>query len=228
MNELENQELQEQGASEQQPTAEEETAAAAQPLAEGKIQTEPTPFTGPDAAAAPTPVLTLEPEPPADPFADLPEPPRAPEPPKSAPPQQPTPPQYTQPQYTQYTGAPQQNAVPQYNAYYTGQPQQPYQQPAKTYYNVAPAGYQQKSRLAAGLLAITLGMFGVHNFYLRFNSRATIQLVVSIVGFLLSIIIIGIFAVIAMAIWGFVEGVQILAANNPERLYDANCVILRD
>lgn len=226
MTEFENQELQEQGASEQQPAAEEK-ADAAQPLAEGKIQTEPTPFTGPDAAAAPVPNLTLEPEPAADPFADLPTPPRAPEPPKETPPQQPTPPQYTQPQYTQYTGQ-QQNSAPQYNAYYTGQPQPPFQQPAKTYYNVAPAGYQQKSRLAAGLLAITLGMFGVHNFYLGFNSRATIQLVVSIVGLVLSVVIVGIFAVMAMAIWGFVEGVQILTANNPERLYDANCVILRD
>lgn len=226
MTEFENQELKGEPVKQELPEQPaEQPAAAAQEPAAGTIQTEPTPFTGPDAAAAPTPVLTIDPEPAKDPFAGMPEPPRAPEPPKQTPPQ-PTPPQYTQPQYTQ---APTQNAAPQYNAYYRSAPAgQPYQQPAKTYYNVAPAGYQQKSRLAAGLLAITLGAFGVHNFYLGFNSRATIQLVVSIVGLLLSIIVIGAFAVMAMAIWGFVEGVQILTANNPDRLYDANCVILRD
>lgn len=176
---------------------------AQQPVQE-KIQTEPTPFAGPDAA---------EPTPP---------------PVQTAPPQAQQnynePPQYTQPQYTQppqYT--PGQQGT-QYNYY---QQPQPAPQPVKTYYNVAPAGYQQKSRLAAGLLGILFGMFGVHNFYLGFTSRATLQLVITIVGLLLSVVVIGIFAVLAMAIWGFIEGVQILTANNPNRLYDANCVILR-
>lgn len=164
-----------------------------------KIQTEPTPFAGPDAAAP-----TAEPTP-------------------AQPTEQPQPvytqPQYTQPQYT----APQQNPGTQYNYYQ--QPVTP--QPVKTYYNVAPAGYQQKSRLAAGLLGILFGCFGVHNFYLGFTSKATVQLIISIVGLLLSVIVVGVFAFLAMAIWGFIEGVQILAANNPDRLYDANCVILR-
>lgn len=228
MTEFENQNLPEQDAPDQQP--EQAQPEQTQPETAGTIQTEPTPFTGPDAASDPIPTLTLEPEPVADPFADLPEPPKAPEPPKETPPQQPIPPQYSQPQYTQpqYT-APQQTGAPQYQQpYYQGQPQPPYQQPAKVYYNVAPAGYPQKSRLAAGLLAVTFGMFGVHNFYLGFRSRATIQLVVSIVGLLLSIIFIGVFAVLGMEIWAFIEGVQILTANNPERLYDANGVILRD
>ena len=230
MTELENQNLQEQPEQDAPEQAQPEQTPAE---TAGTIQTEPTPFTGPDAASDPVPTLTLDPEPAADPFADLPEPPKAPEPPKETPPQQPIPPQYSQPQYTQpqYT-APQQAGTPQYQQpYYQGQPQQPqqpYQQPAKVYYNVAPAGYPQKSRLAAGLLAVTVGMFGVHNFYLGFRSRATIQLVVSIVGMLLSIAVIGVFAVLGMEIWAFIEGVQILAANNPERLYDANCVILRD
>lgn len=165
-----------------------------------KIQTEPTPFAGPDAAAS-----AAEPTP--------------------APPVEQPQPAYTQPQYTQppqYTTGQQGNA--QYNYY---QQPQPAPQPVKTYYNAAPAGYQQKSRLAAGLLGILFGAFGVHNFYLGFTSRATLQLVITIVGLLLSVVVIGIFAVLAMAIWGFIEGVQILTANNPDRLYDANCVILR-
>lgn len=230
MTELDNQNLPEQGAPEQAQPEQQPAADTERTETAGTIQTEPTPFTGPDAASEPIPTLTLEPEPAVDPFADLPEPPHAPEPPKETPPQQPIPPQYSQPQYTQpqYT-APQQTAAPQYQQpYYQGQPQPPYQQPAKVYYNVAPAGYPQKSRLAAGLLAITLGLFGVHNFYLGFRSRATIQLVVSIVGIVLSMIVIGIFAVLGMEIWAFIEGVQILTVNDPERLYDANGVILRD
>ena len=217
MTEFENQNLPEQDAPEQaQPeTTPAETA--------GTIQTEPVPFTGPDAASDPVPTLTLEPEPIADPFADLPEPPHAPEPPKETPPQQPIPPQYSQPQYTQpqYT-APQQTGAPQYQQpYYQGQPQPPYQQPAKVYYNVAPAGYPQKSRLAAGLLAVTFGMFGVHNFYLGNTSRGLMQLLLTVVG---SVITCGMSA-LAMEIWGILDGIKLLDGRIN---IDANGVFLKD
>ena len=60
--------------------------------------------------------------------------------------------------------------------------------------------------------------------YLGFNSRATIQLIVSLVG--------GIFtcgvATIGIAIWGFIEGILILSASSPARMYDGNGVILKD
>ena len=86
-----------------------------------------------------------------------------------------------------------------------------------------PAGYAQKSRLAAGLLAIILGTLGIHNFYLGFTTRGVIQLLVATIG--------GIFtcglATIAIAIWGFVEGVLLLSAS-PSRMYDGHGVILRD
>ena len=42
-----------------------------------------------------------------------------------------------------------------------------------------------KSKLVAGLLAIFLGTFGVHNFYLGYTGKAVTQLVLSIVGILL-------------------------------------------
>lgn len=183
-------------------------------------------------AAPAVPQLTLEPDPvppviptaQADPAASsaqafqMPEPPRAPEPPTAVP-QQPQPGYYSN--QTQYT-------PPQYTPGYNQAPQQPYYSASKPLYNTPPAGYVQKSRLAAGLLAIMLGVFGVHNFYLGFNSRGTIQLVVSLVGILLSIVVIGMFAVIAMGIWGFIEGVMILSATNTARLYDGNGVILKD
>ena len=79
------------------------------------------------------------------------------------------------------------------------------------------------SRLAAGLLGILLGTLGVHNFYLGFTTRGVVQLLVSIIG--------GIFtcgmATVAIAVWGFVEGVLLLAAS-PSRMYDGHGVILRD
>ena len=92
----------------------------------------------------------------------------------------------------------------------------------KRFYEIA-AGYLQKSRLAAGLLGILLGTLGIHNFYLGFTTRGVIQLLVSLIG--------GIFtcglATIAVAIWGFIEGVLLLSAS-PSRMYDGRGVILRD
>ncbi len=173
----------------------------------------------------PTPQLTLEPEP-AVPDIPVPETGAAsaqdfhmPEPPCEEPPQY-SAPQYGAPQY----GAPQYGAQQPQQNYQPGYYQQPQAQYSKPLYNVPPAGYVQKSRIAAGLLAILFGVFGVHNYYLGFNSRATIQLVVSLAGGLLTCGI----ATAAMAIWGLVEGVLILSANSPKRMYDGNGVILRD
>jgi len=61
---------------------------------------------------------------------------------------------------------------------------------------------ESKSRLAAGLLGILVGVFGVHNFYLGFTGKAIAQL-------LLTVLTCGIGGV-ASAIWGLVEGILIL------------------
>ncbi len=179
-------------------------------------------------AAPSAPHLTLEPDPvppeipeapAAAPSFHMPEPPRAPEPPKEEPVYQQAPPAYTQPPQDAPTySAPQYGNPPPYQ-------QAPYyQQNSRPLYNVPPVGYVQKSRLAAGLLAILFGTFGIHNYYLGFDSRGTIQLVVSLAGGLLTCGI----ATAAMAIWGFIEGVLILSATNPARQYDGNGVILKD
>ena len=75
--------------------------------------------------------------------------------------------------------------TPQFNGQsdpqYTNQEQayaqqgQPYGQP--TFAPSGPAGYQQKSKIIAGILGIFLGGFGIHNFYLGRTTRAVIQLV---------------------------------------------------
>ena len=64
-----------------------------------------------------------------------------------------------------------------------------------------------KSRLAAGLLDIFLGIFGIHNFYLRYTKKAIIQVLLGTVGF---IVLIG---PVISGIWGFVEGILILTGK---------------
>lgn len=87
--------------------------------------------------------------------------------------------------------------------------------------NQANTNPQAKSKLVAGLLGIFLGTFGVHNFYLGFTTKAVVQLLVSLVG---GIITCGI-ATVAVEIWGLVEGIMILCGNIQT---DANGVPLKD
>ncbi|MDF3006034.1 MAG: hypothetical protein K0S22_2506 [Oscillospiraceae bacterium] len=70
----------------------------------------------------------------------------------------------------------------------------------------------QKSRLVAGLLGIFLGGLGVHNFYLGYNGKAIAQIALS-------------FCFGIGAIWGFVEGVMLLAGSIN---CDANGTPLKD
>lgn len=62
-----------------------------------------------------------------------------------------------------------------------------------------------KSKMAAGLLGIFLGCFGVHNFYLGYTGKAVAQL-------LLSILSCGILAFVS-GIWGLIEGILILTGS---------------
>ena len=72
---------------------------------------------------------------------------------------------------------------------------------------------QPKSKLAAGLLGIFLGAWGIHNFYLGNTQRGIIQIVLTIVTCGLA------------GIWGFVEGILILTGSIST---DANGVPLQD
>jgi TM2 domain-containing membrane protein YozV len=77
--------------------------------------------------------------------------------------------------------------------------------------SVAPA--DAKSKMIAGLLGIFLGAFGAHNFYLGYTQKAIIQLVATIVGILLSCVVVGAFIVLGIEIWGLVEGIMILTGS---------------
>lgn len=79
--------------------------------------------------------------------------------------------------------------------------------------NKPSAGADAKSKMAAGLLGIFLGSFGVHNFYLGYTTKAIIQLVCTVVGILLSCIGVGVFIVAGISIWGLVEGIMILCGK---------------
>ena len=78
---------------------------------------------------------------------------------------------------------------------------QGYGQPAPAY-GMAPYDPQAKSKLAAGLLGIFLGGFGVHRFYLGFTKIGIIQIVVTI------------FTCGIGSLWGFVEGILYLVGSN--------------
>ena len=66
-----------------------------------------------------------------------------------------------------------------------------------------PPGYNQKSRIAAALLAFRAGCLGIHNFYLEKRARAIVQLIMSLIIITLPISI----------IWGLVEGILLIIGN---------------
>ena len=74
-----------------------------------------------------------------------------------------------------------------------------------------------KSKIAAGLLGILLGCFGVHNFYLGYTGKAIAQL-------LMTVLSCGILAIVS-GIWGLIEGIMILTGSINT---DANGNPLRD
>ncbi len=66
-----------------------------------------------------------------------------------------------------------------------------------------------KSKVAAGLLGILLGGLGIHNFYLGYTNKALIQLLVSLLGGLITCGV----AAGAMEIWGIIEGILYLIGS---------------
>ncbi|MBQ8432448.1 MAG: zinc-ribbon domain-containing protein [Clostridia bacterium] len=75
------------------------------------------------------------------------------------------------------------------------------QEPAQP--TAAPA--DQKSKIAAGLLGIFLGVWGVHNFYLGYTKKAIVQVLLGTVGTVLC----GVGPAVS-SVWGLVEGIMIL------------------
>jgi len=121
------------------------------------------------------------------------------------------------PQYQNYPPAPPQYQVPGAQQQFHGQYPQMSQQPPMP--NQAYGYPQPKSKLAAGLLGIFLGGLGIHRFYLGHTTIGIIQLVLTV--------LLGIFTFGLVGLWGFVEGIMILAgASYFQR--DAKGIPLRD
>jgi len=75
---------------------------------------------------------------------------------------------------------------------------------------------QSSKKIIAGILGILLGAFGVHKFYLGITQPAIIMLVVSLAGFVLSFLIVPIFATWAMGVIGLIEGILYLTKSDSE------------
>ncbi len=69
-----------------------------------------------------------------------------------------------------------------------------------------------KSKLAAGLLGIFLGCFGIHRFYLGYQNIAIAQLAVGVIGLATSWFTCGLIFMGA-CIWGLVDGIMILTGS---------------
>ena len=65
-----------------------------------------------------------------------------------------------------------------------------------------------KSKMAAGILGIFLGYFGVHNFYLGYTGKAIAQLLLTLIGWIACGI-----GPVAAAVWGLIEGIMILTGS---------------
>lgn len=69
----------------------------------------------------------------------------------------------------------------------------------------APAGWQPKQKMVAGILGILLGSWGIHSFYMGNTKKGIIQIVVTIVTCGIG------------GLWGFIEGIMILIGNENTR-----------
>lgn len=81
-------------------------------------------------------------------------------------------------------------------------------------------GYGAKSHIVAGLLAIFLGCFGIHKFYLGYNSIGIVMLAVTVMGSVVSFGLAG----MVMTVVGIVEGIIYLVVGQAsfDRIYVLN------
>ncbi|HIS39361.1 MAG TPA: NINE protein [Candidatus Aphodovivens avistercoris] len=105
-------------------------------------------------------------------------------------------------------------AQPPYGQQPYGQAQPPYAQQPYAQQPFTPPSYARqpvvtKDHVAAGLLALFLGVFGVHKFYLGYNTAGFVMLAITILGSLLTIGI----ASIVMWVISLVEGIIYLSKS---------------
>lgn len=69
---------------------------------------------------------------------------------------------------------------------------------------------QPKSWVATVLLTAFLGTWGAHNFYLGYRNRAVTQLVMTLVGYLTAIFLVGFILMGVVAVWAFIDFIRVL------------------
>lgn len=97
-----------------------------------------------------------------------------------------------------------------------GQPAYAYTQPGHAAFDAYGAQLSDKSKLVAGLLQLFLGWLGVGRFYLGYGGIGTVQLLLSIFGWITSIFFIGLFIVAGVAIWVFIDAIMMFMGNVPD------------
>ncbi|MFY0407220.1 NINE protein [Solicola sp. PLA-1-18] len=70
-----------------------------------------------------------------------------------------------------------------------------------------------KSKVVAGLLQLFFGGFGVGRFYMGSTGVAIAQLLLTVFGFLLAIVLIGFVLLAGVGIWALVDAIMILAGS---------------
>lgn len=77
-----------------------------------------------------------------------------------------------------------------------------------------------KNKITAGLLAIFLGGFGVHKFYLGYNNSGLVYLLTNTIGWIVTAFLLGL-PNIALAIIALIEGITYLQKSDEEfnRIY---------
>ncbi|MDT0555360.1 NINE protein [Patiriisocius hiemis] len=71
-------------------------------------------------------------------------------------------------------------------------------------------------KLMAGILGIVLGAFGVHKFVLGYNKEGIILLAITLVGFVLTCVGVGVFIVWIAGLIGFIEGIIYLTKSDED------------
>ena len=111
-----------------------------------------------------------------------------------------------------------QQAPPDYDQRLSAHPSQ-YPAPYPGHYpppgaRVAPFARRPKSRVVAGVLAIVLGAFGVHRFYLGYTGIGLTMLLMTVLSF-------GLLGLVT-SVWGLVEGILYLSSTKGRYARDGN------
>ncbi len=71
-------------------------------------------------------------------------------------------------------------------------------------------------KIPAGICGILFGQFGIHKFIMGFPRAGLVMLGVTVVGYVLACIHVGVWMIAAMHLIGFIEGVIYLVKNDSD------------